>query len=120
MLGTVDGLANSRCRLSDGADCWQVQVVDFKERATGKDYIQIVISVESESQKPILLGRKGSALKQLATAARIDIEDFLGPLPPCGTLWFAVLIARAMCPWLDWILSAQCRRSSATSASLQF
>ena len=56
----------------------QVQVVDFKERPTAKDYIQIVISVESESQKPILLGRKGSALKQLATAARIDIEDFLG------------------------------------------
>jgi len=66
------------------AVCEQVQVVDFKERPTGKDYIQIVISVESESQKPILLGRKGSALKQLATAARIDIEDFLGPPPPCG------------------------------------
>jgi len=79
--------------------CEQVQVVDFKERPTGKDYIQIVISVESESQKPILLGRKGSALKQLATAARIDIEDFLGPPPPCGAPWFAMmLITVAMCP----------------------
>ena len=56
----------------------QVQVVDFKERPGAKDYIQIVISVENESQRPILLGKKGSALKQLATSARIDIEDFLG------------------------------------------
>lgn len=55
-----------------------VSVTDFKERANGKDYIQIVISVEEESQKPIILGRKGSALKQLATTARIDIEEFLG------------------------------------------
>ena len=70
-----------RKRQSYNTVCEQVHVVDFKERPTGKDYIQIVISVESESQKPILLGKKGSALKQLATAARIDIEDFLGPLP---------------------------------------
>ena len=56
----------------------QVQVIDFKERPSAKDYVQIVISVENESQKPILLGKKGSALKQLATSARIDIEDFLG------------------------------------------
>ena len=55
-----------------------MSVTDFKERANGKDYIQIVINVEEESQKPIILGRKGSALKQLATAARIDIEEFLG------------------------------------------
>lgn len=58
----------------------QVSVTDFKERANGKDYIQIIINVEEESQKPIILGKKGSAIKQLATAARIDIEEFLGAI----------------------------------------
>jgi len=55
-----------------------VHVLDFKERSSGKDYISIEIAVERDSQKGILIGRKGSALKKLATASRLDIEAFLG------------------------------------------
>jgi len=54
-----------------------VHVLDFKERSKGKDYISVEIAVERESQKKILIGRKGSALKKLATSARLDIEQFL-------------------------------------------
>ena len=35
------------------------------------------IAVERESQKKILIGKKGSALKKLATSARLGIEEFL-------------------------------------------
>ena len=34
--------------------------------------------MEKESQKGVLLGAKGSALKRLSTASRVDIEGFLG------------------------------------------
>jgi GTP-binding protein Era len=54
-----------------------VHVLDFKERKSGKDYISIEIAVERESQKKILIGKQGSALKKLATASRMDIEQFL-------------------------------------------
>ena len=54
-----------------------VHVLDFKERAKGKDYISVEIAVERESQKKILIGKKGSALKKLATSARLGIEEFL-------------------------------------------
>ena len=54
-----------------------VHILDFKERAKGKDYISVEIAVERESQKKILIGKQGSALKKLATSARLDIEQFL-------------------------------------------
>lgn len=56
----------------------QVNVLEFKERKKGKDYVKVELVCENKSQKGILLGAKGSALKALATAARADIEDFLG------------------------------------------
>ncbi|KAJ8770697.1 hypothetical protein K2173_021344 [Erythroxylum novogranatense] len=55
----------------------QVNVVNYKARPTAKDFIQVEIVVEKNSQKIILIGREGKALKLLATAARLDIEDFL-------------------------------------------
>lgn len=55
----------------------QVNVVAYKSRPTAKDFIQVEILVERNSQKIILIGKEGKALKQLATAARLDIEDFL-------------------------------------------
>lgn len=63
----------------------QVQIMDFKERSTGKDLITATIFVEQDSQKGIIVGRKAIALKALGTAARADIEDFLGdyPFPIC-------------------------------------
>ncbi|GAB2227381.1 hypothetical protein Droror1_Dr00009200 [Drosera rotundifolia] len=55
----------------------QVHVISYKSRPAAKDFIQIEILVEKESQKMIVIGREGKALKLLATAARLDIEDFL-------------------------------------------
>jgi GTPase len=58
--------------------CMQVNVVEFKERSNGKDYIKCELIVERDSQCGILIGARGSALKALATRARVDIEEFLG------------------------------------------
>ncbi|KAK3005164.1 hypothetical protein RJ639_015635 [Escallonia herrerae] len=55
----------------------QVNVVNYQTRPTAKDFIQVEIVVERNSQKIILIGKEGRALKVLATAARLDIEDFL-------------------------------------------
>ncbi|KAK6924389.1 K Homology domain, type 2 [Dillenia turbinata] len=55
----------------------QVNVVTYKARPSAKDFIQVEIIVEKTSQKIILIGKDGRALKLLATAARLDIEDFL-------------------------------------------
>lgn len=56
----------------------QVNIVLFEEKAGGKDYIDAEIVVERPSQKGILIGKGGQALKAIGTAARRDIEDFLG------------------------------------------
>ncbi|MED6198689.1 hypothetical protein PIB30_068943 [Stylosanthes scabra] len=55
----------------------QVNVISYKARPNAKDFIQVEILVEKNSQKIIVIGREGKALKLLATAARLDIEDFL-------------------------------------------
>lgn len=56
-----------------------VHVPVFKERrGKSKDYVGVDIIVERESLKGILIGQRGSALKKLATAARFDVERFLG------------------------------------------
>ncbi len=36
------------------------------------------VFVIRESQKAIILGHKGNAIKKAATQARVDIEDFVG------------------------------------------
>jgi GTP-binding protein Era len=41
-------------------------------------YLQAVIFVEQASQKGILIGRGGSMLKRIGTAARLDLERFFG------------------------------------------
>lgn len=55
----------------------QVNVVNYISRPTSKDFIEVEIIVERDSQKIILIGKEGKALKLLATAARLDIEDFV-------------------------------------------
>ncbi|XP_020596562.1 uncharacterized protein LOC110036454 isoform X1 [Phalaenopsis equestris] len=55
----------------------QVNVVNYICRPTAKDFIQVEIVVEKNSQKIILIGKDGKALKMLATASRLDIEVFL-------------------------------------------
>jgi len=55
-----------------------VVIDEFKEREKGKDYIRAVIYVERASQKAILIGKHGTALKNVGERARREIEAFLG------------------------------------------
>lgn len=55
-----------------------VEVEEFREREKGKDYIRATIYVEKESQKGILIGKSGHALKRVGREARQEIEGFLG------------------------------------------
>lgn len=56
----------------------QVTIAAYEEREGEKDLIDAEIVVERDTQKGILIGRGGRALKAVGTAARRDIEDFLG------------------------------------------
>ena len=55
----------------------EVIIADFKEREAGKDLIRAEIVVEKESQKGIIIGKHGDAIKRLGASARKDIESFL-------------------------------------------
>lgn len=55
----------------------EVVIEEFKERERGKDLIRAIIIVERDSQKAILIGKKGEALKRIGETARKDIETFL-------------------------------------------
>jgi len=55
----------------------EVIIADFKEREANKDYILAEILVEKESQKGIIIGKQGAAIKRLGLEARKAIEDFL-------------------------------------------
>ena len=54
-----------------------VEIIEFKEQQGRKDVISAEIYVERESQKGILIGKQGMALKQVGELARKDIEQFL-------------------------------------------
>jgi len=54
-----------------------VVVDEFIERQSGKDYIKATIICERDSQKAIIIGSKGDAIKRLGRAARDEIETFL-------------------------------------------
>ena len=55
----------------------EVMVEQFKEEAK-KIHISAVIYVERDSQKGIIIGKQGKALKKVATEARRDLERFFG------------------------------------------
>lgn len=56
-----------------------VEVREFKEREESqKDFINADIILERETQKIILLGKRGEMIKKLGERARKDIEVFLG------------------------------------------
>lgn len=55
--------------------CCQVEIETFKEGEERYD-IGAVIYVMRDSQKGIVIGKGGAALKKVGTAARIDMEDF--------------------------------------------
>lgn len=56
----------------------EVLIEDYKERKNNKDFISAVIIIEKESQKPIIIGKNGIAIKRLGQEARRSIENFLG------------------------------------------
>ena len=55
----------------------EVAVEQFKEEAKSI-HIHAVIYVERDSQKGIIIGKQGKALKKVATEARRDLEKFFG------------------------------------------
>jgi GTP-binding protein Era len=55
-----------------------VYIEEFREaHDQKKTYIRAVILIERDSQKKILIGKRGDAIKQLGIAARKSIEQFL-------------------------------------------
>lgn len=55
----------------------EVAVESYQEK-DGIDNISAVIFVERESQKAIVIGHQGQAVKKVSTEARKDIEEFTG------------------------------------------
>lgn len=56
----------------------EVLINDFKEREANKDYIDAEIIVEKDSQKGIIIGKQGTAIKKLGAESRKAVEEFLG------------------------------------------
>lgn len=54
-----------------------VDVTEFKDRSDKLIYISAEIILERETQKIILIGKKGESLKKLGERARREIENFL-------------------------------------------
>ncbi len=55
----------------------EVVIQEFKERENSKNYIYAEIFVEKESQRRIVIGKNGGALKKLGSSSRKNIEAFL-------------------------------------------
>jgi len=55
----------------------EVLIAEFKEREEGKNFISAEIVVERDSQKAIIIGNGGTAIKKLGLTARESIEEFL-------------------------------------------
>jgi GTP-binding protein Era len=70
------------------------EVDEFREGDPGAEgartYIQVTVYVERASQKKILVGERGAAIRRLGIAARSGIEHFLGG-PVYLDLWVKVL-----------------------------
>lgn len=55
-----------------------VEIEEFKEREAGKDFIKAIIYVERDSQKGIIIGKDGKAIKRTGLIAREEIEKQIG------------------------------------------
>ena len=54
-----------------------VEIINVERRENGKDKYDINIYVERDSQKGIVIGKRGALLKAVGTDARKDIETLL-------------------------------------------
>jgi GTP-binding protein Era len=55
-----------------------VYIEEFREtNGSKKDYIRAILMVERDSQKKIIIGKKGRAIKELGIESRKKIENFL-------------------------------------------
>ena len=54
-----------------------VEIEEFQERVVGPNFISAFVYVERESHKPIVIGRGGQMLKQIGSAARLEIERLI-------------------------------------------
>ncbi len=66
-----------------------VEIEEFREQENRKDFIRAIIYVEKPSQKGIIIGQGGKALKRVGERARHDIERFLDR-PVFLELWVKV------------------------------
>ncbi len=55
----------------------EVIIEEFREQPDKKDFIRAAIIVERDSQKPIIIGKQGEAIKKVGKIAREAIEEFL-------------------------------------------
>lgn len=56
-----------------------IVVESFKEGETkGLIHIQATVNVEKDSQKGIIIGKRGGMLKKIGTSARLEMEKFFG------------------------------------------
>ena len=55
-----------------------VKIDEYKERPGQKTYIRALIYAERESQKGIIIGRRGEMLKRIGESARAKIEELVG------------------------------------------
>ena len=55
----------------------EILINEFKEREDKKNYISAEIIVERDSQKGIIIGKQGAAIKKLGEKSREAIEEFL-------------------------------------------
>ena len=65
-----------------------VAIEEFSERNT-KTYIHSILYVERESQRGIVIGKKGAKLREIGRQARLRLEDFL-QAPVYLDLWVRV------------------------------
>ncbi len=55
----------------------EIVINEFKERDDKKNFIHAEIIVERDSQKGIIIGKQGTAIKKLGEKSREAIEEFL-------------------------------------------
>jgi len=53
------------------------ETVEITERADKKSYVKVRIYTERDSQKAIIIGKRGSMLKKIGARARLEIEEYL-------------------------------------------